>query len=196
MFINKNPEFRLPPPHLAYDAYGDINWNQYYNMGLKVALHISELIKKNIDKPSISICEWGCGPARILRHLANCFQGQTVKLYGFDYNQETIQWCTDNFPNITFSNNLLAPPLQYHSPKLPGLGDVDWGQFFSNLTDSQYRGAVCVEVEDRAYEESLDSRHAALRQCCDYLRQFVPSCKWHPWRDSDSNASTSGFGTR
>ncbi|MCZ6796045.1 MAG: sugar phosphate isomerase/epimerase, partial [Planctomycetota bacterium] len=28
---------------------------------------------------------------------------------------------------------ILATPLEYHAPKLPGLGDVDWGRFFSAL---------------------------------------------------------------
>ena len=57
--------------------------------------------------------------------------------------------------------------------KLPGLGDVDWGRFFSVLTDVGYQGPVCVEVEDRAYEGSLDLRMASLRQSCTYLRSFV-----------------------
>lgn len=69
---------------------------------------------------------------------------------------------------------ILAHPLEYHTPKLPGLGDVDWGQFFSALTDVGYRGPVCVEVEDRAYEHSLDARKASLWQCATYLRNFIP----------------------
>ena len=69
---------------------------------------------------------------------------------------------------------ILAHPAEYHTPKLPGMGDVDWGKFFSVLTDAGYRGPVCVEVEDRAYEETLDSRKAALRQSATYLRNFIP----------------------
>jgi len=68
---------------------------------------------------------------------------------------------------------IMAHPLEYHSPKLPGLGDVNWGSFFSVLNDVGYRGSVCVEVEDRAYEDSLGSRHASLAQSAEYLRQFV-----------------------
>jgi sugar phosphate isomerase/epimerase len=68
---------------------------------------------------------------------------------------------------------ILATPLQYHTPKLPGLGDVNWSRLFSVLSDVKYRGPVCVEVEDRAYEDSLDSRKAALRQSLQYLRNFV-----------------------
>jgi sugar phosphate isomerase/epimerase len=69
---------------------------------------------------------------------------------------------------------ILAHPLQYHTPKLPGMGDVNWGRFFSVLTDVGYRGPVCVEVEDRAYEDSLESRKASLRQSAAYLRQYIP----------------------
>jgi sugar phosphate isomerase/epimerase len=69
---------------------------------------------------------------------------------------------------------ILAHPLEYHVPKLPGLGDVDWGKFFSVLTDVGYRGPVCVEVEDRAYEDSLEARKTSLRQSATYLRNFIP----------------------
>ncbi len=68
---------------------------------------------------------------------------------------------------------ILATPLQYHTPKLPGLGDVDWGRFFSVLSDTGYEGSVCVEVEDRAYEATLETRQRALRQSHLFLRQFI-----------------------
>jgi sugar phosphate isomerase/epimerase len=68
---------------------------------------------------------------------------------------------------------ILATPLQYHTPKLPGLGEVNWGRFFSVLSDVGYQGPVCVEVEDRAYEGSLDLRQAALRQSLQFLRNFA-----------------------
>jgi sugar phosphate isomerase/epimerase len=69
---------------------------------------------------------------------------------------------------------ILAHPSEYHTPKLPGLGDVHWGKFFSTLTDTGYQGPVCVEVEDRAYEATLDLRKASLIQSHTYLRQFIP----------------------
>lgn len=67
----------------------------------------------------------------------------------------------------------MACPLRYHTPKLPGMGEVRWGKFFGALTDVGYHGAVCVEVEDRAYEGSLADRQRALTQSCRYLRQFI-----------------------
>ena len=68
---------------------------------------------------------------------------------------------------------IMANPLQYHQPKLPGLGDVNWGQFFSGRGDVGYTGAVCIEVEDRPYESSLEGRKDALRQSARFLRQFL-----------------------
>lgn len=68
---------------------------------------------------------------------------------------------------------ILAHPLEYHTPKIPGLGDINWGRFFSVLSDIGYDGPVCVEVEDRAYEGSLESRKDALRQSARFLRNFL-----------------------
>jgi sugar phosphate isomerase/epimerase len=67
---------------------------------------------------------------------------------------------------------VLATPLEWHRPKLPGLGDVDWGRFLSALTDIGYRGPVCIEVEDRAFEPELARRKAALRLSRNYLAQY------------------------
>jgi sugar phosphate isomerase/epimerase len=69
---------------------------------------------------------------------------------------------------------IMATPLEFHVPKLPGLGDVDWGKFFSLLTDVGYDGPVCIEVEDRAYEGSLENRQASVIQSGRYLKQFMP----------------------
>jgi len=69
---------------------------------------------------------------------------------------------------------ILATPLSFHRPKLPGLGDVDWGKFFSALTDIGYNGPACVEVEDRSYEGSLKVRKQSLAQSREYLKQFLP----------------------
>ncbi len=69
---------------------------------------------------------------------------------------------------------IMATPLEFHTPKLPGLGEIDWGGFFSILTDVGYEGPICIEVEDRAYEGSLKRRKGALIQSARYLRQFMP----------------------
>lgn len=68
---------------------------------------------------------------------------------------------------------IMAYPLEYHTPKLPGMGDVDWSAFFAALTDVGYRGPVCIEVEDRAFEGSLEDRKRSLIQSGRYLRNFI-----------------------
>jgi sugar phosphate isomerase/epimerase len=68
---------------------------------------------------------------------------------------------------------IMANPLEYHSPKLPGFGDIHWGKFFSALTDVRYRGPVCIEVEDKAFEGSQEDIMTSLRISRNYLSQFV-----------------------
>ena len=68
----------------------------------------------------------------------------------------------------------LAFPLLYHTPKLPGTGDMNWPKFFSTLSEV-YSGPVCIEVEDRAFEGSLEARQESLRVSRNYLRQFIAS---------------------
>lgn len=67
----------------------------------------------------------------------------------------------------------MATPLQYMSPKLPGLGDVDWGKYVSALTDIGYDRYTCIEVEDKAFENSLEDAKKAVILSAKHLRNFV-----------------------
>lgn len=68
---------------------------------------------------------------------------------------------------------IMATPLKWMSPKLPGLGDVDWGRYVSALTDIGYDGCTCIEVEDKAFEGSRDRVEASLVLSKKYMEQFV-----------------------
>lgn len=68
---------------------------------------------------------------------------------------------------------ILATPLEYVAPKLPGLGDIDWGKFISALTDIGFRGCACIEVEDRAFEDTLELRKKSILLSKKYLNQFI-----------------------
>lgn len=68
---------------------------------------------------------------------------------------------------------IMAAPLEYMSPKLPGMGDVDWGKYVSALKDIHYDGYSCIEVEDKAFENSLEDAKKALILSAKYLRNFV-----------------------
>lgn len=71
------------------------------------------------------------------------------------------------------SCGIMAYPLEYMSPKLPGLGDVDWGKYVSALTDIGYDGYTCIEVEDKAFEDSKEKVENSLILSKRYLEQFV-----------------------
>jgi len=68
---------------------------------------------------------------------------------------------------------IMAAPLDYSAPKLPGLGDVNWAKFISALTDIRYKGHVVIEVEDKAFEETLEDRVKAVIQSKKYIEQFL-----------------------
>lgn len=68
---------------------------------------------------------------------------------------------------------IMATPLQYMSPKLPGLGDVNWSKYVSALTDIHYQGYTCIEIEDKAFEESIDNIKNSLILSKRYIEQFV-----------------------
>ena len=68
---------------------------------------------------------------------------------------------------------IMAYPLDFMSPKLPGLGDVDWGKYVSAQTDIGYDGYTCIEVEDKAFEGSKEKVLDSLKLSKKYMDQFV-----------------------
>jgi sugar phosphate isomerase/epimerase len=67
---------------------------------------------------------------------------------------------------------ILSYPKNWHTPKIPGLGDVRWGPFFAALSDIGYTGHVAIEVEDRAFEGSLEARLQSLLISRRHLIQY------------------------
>lgn len=68
---------------------------------------------------------------------------------------------------------VMATPLQYMAPKIPGHGDVEWGKFVSALDDIGYVGPACQEIEDRAYEGSLEMIKKSIELSTQYLRNYI-----------------------
>lgn len=77
------------------------------------------------------------------------------------------------YPEKLSKAGTMAYPLDYMSPKIPGLGDVDWGKYVSALTDIGYHGYTCIEVEDRAFEDSQEDIINSLKLSKRYMEQFV-----------------------
>ncbi|MCL2081262.1 MAG: sugar phosphate isomerase/epimerase [Oscillospiraceae bacterium] len=66
-----------------------------------------------------------------------------------------------------------AAPNDYMAPKLPGLGDINWGDFVAALNDIGFDGYACIEVEDRAFEVNTGAKLKSLELSKRYLEQFV-----------------------
>lgn len=77
------------------------------------------------------------------------------------------------YPEKLADVGIMATPLQYMSPKIPGLGDVNWGKYVSALTDIGYKGHTCIEIEDKAFEGTVEDAKNAVRLSTRYLRNFV-----------------------
>jgi len=64
-------------------------------------------------------------------------------------------------------------PALWHSPKLPGLGGVDFAAFCGALNDIRYDGCACIEIEDRAFEKSIDDVKRGIEQSYRYMSQYM-----------------------
>src|SRR5262249_34512284 len=100
----------LPPDDIAYDAYGTLDWQFYWGFGQLIAEFLAHRIRGHA--PGGRVLEWGCGPARIVRHLP-ALLGTEWRVTGADANAKTIRWCADHVPDVEFAENGTEPPLPF-----------------------------------------------------------------------------------
>lgn len=65
---------------------------------------------------------------------------------------------------------VFAEPLRWHTPRIPGFGELDWPRFLGTLREVGYDGPVCIEVEDDTFGKSLAGRTDAVRVAAQVLR--------------------------
>ena len=68
---------------------------------------------------------------------------------------------------------VLATPLSYMVPCIPGHGDVNWARYISALLETGYQGAACIEVEDKSFEDNNENIENSLKISRQYLKQFI-----------------------
>ena len=105
-FLDAHPDFTPPPLWWMHDMYRHTSFDQYWRTGVNTADVIGDKINAYIDIDSPRVADWGCGLARIIRHLPNAYQRT-----GFDYNAAAIDWNTDHIEGVKFLKNTLKPPL-------------------------------------------------------------------------------------
>ena len=77
------------------------------------------------------------------------------------------------YPDKLYEYGAFAYPTLWHSPKIPGMGDIDFGALISALNDIHFEGSGVIEVEDKAFESNLDDIKKSVEQSYRYLRQFI-----------------------
>lgn len=68
---------------------------------------------------------------------------------------------------------VFAAPLEWHQPRIPGYGEMDWGQFIGALMATSYRGPICIEVEDDTFGKTLAGRKRALKVARNVLAPYL-----------------------
>lgn len=58
---------------------------------------------------------------------------------------------------------IFAFPKEWHTPRVPGLGDINWGRYMATAYEIGYDGPVCIEVEDDTFGKTLAGRKQSLR---------------------------------
>lgn len=129
-FQKNHPAFKFPPDYLMYESF-QINYESYYKSGLSAAHWLLSILGKYKNLESLKILDWGCGPARIIRHLPDILP-ETCSVFGTDYNKNSIEWNKKNIKNISFNLNSLEAKLPYQDSYF----DIIYGiSIFTHLSE-------------------------------------------------------------
>jgi sugar phosphate isomerase/epimerase len=63
-------------------------------------------------------------------------------------------------------------PLQWHQPRIPGYGDINWAAFMAELMRIGYTGPLCIEVEDDTFGKTLEGRMKAIKVARNILAPY------------------------
>ena len=80
---------------------------------------------------------------------------------------------------------VFAFPKEWHRPRIPGFGDIDWAGFMAKLMEIGYNGPVCIEIEDDTFGKTLEGRKRALLVAKKVLAPFFPDEGGHGFIDPD-----------
>lgn len=108
-FLEDRPDFDPPPLWWMHDMYRHTSYDLYWRSGSATAAALAARIETHAKPPrggAVRVADWGCGLARVLRHLPDRYEKT-----GFDYNARAIDWCAEHVPGAQFFQNALMPPL-------------------------------------------------------------------------------------
>lgn len=143
-FRATHPGVALPPDYMLYEAYR-LDYEDYYKGGADTASGLVTQWKEHGLMPGAAILEWGCGPARIVRHLPALLPDAAI--FGTDYNKNTIEWCRQHIKGVQFDTNELEPPLRYEA----------------NRFDLVYAVSIFTHLSEKNHTDWLDELHRIIK---------------------------------
>lgn len=168
-FKKEFPDVPIPPDYILYEAHY-LNYRNYYNYGLSNAKLLKTQFENHIDFSGKKVLDWGCGPARIIRHFSSLCPD--AKFFGTDYNKKTIAWNKANITDITFETNDVNPPTVFDDNSFDALYSLsvlthlseqnhyDWINELWRITKS---GAILIiSTHGEAYREKLIASDKAI----------------------------------
>ena len=72
-----------------------------------------------------------------------------------------------------YQNGIMSQGMGWQVPRLPGLGDIDWGKFISALYRVGYDYVISIEHEDRAFEATEELVKRGFLLARDVLRPYI-----------------------
>jgi sugar phosphate isomerase/epimerase len=72
-----------------------------------------------------------------------------------------------------YQRGVLSLGMGWQVPRLPGLGDVDWGRFIAALYSVGYDYVISIEHEDRAFEKTGDLVKRGFLVARDALKPYI-----------------------
>jgi len=133
-FKMRFPDVNLPDDYTIYESFA-LDYEKYYIEGKDTAKKYVKIFKRHVDLKGKRLLEWGCGPARIIRHFSELMSDKNLKIVGTDYNAKTVDWCNSNIYGVAFDKNDLTPPLLY---KDKSFDIILANSVFTHLSEEQH----------------------------------------------------------
>ncbi len=171
-FLQENQNIAFPPPYMVYESF-QMDYAKYLKGGQEDANWIADLVRPFLPHKAMNILDWGCGPARIIRHLPG-IMGHGHRYFGTDYNPSTIAWCKSHIQGISFTVNGIHPPLsfaEHHFDFLYGISifthlSLDNHKAWSNelYRVTAPKGIVLLTTHGDAFIEKLTAAESSIYQ--------------------------------
>lgn len=163
-FRSANPGFPVPPYRLLHETYR-LDLEAYAKDGRATALELWERCLPHLTEAPTDILDWGCGVARITRHLPSLPGIRSVT--GADVNEAMIRWDQANIPGVDFRHIAQEPPTPFPDDRfgtvlavsvmthIPREAQGDWLEEVGRILAPG--GILVLTTQGRAFEDKLTS---------------------------------------